>query len=246
MQKTARSRIADFGIAMATEQTRVTKAGSVLGTAAYISPEQAHGKEATPASDIYSLGVVIYQFLAGQLPYESSSLTELALKQQNEEIEPLPSLSGEISRELDRAVSCALAQDPANRYNSARKMGEALQLALAGEDVAPYAATDVQTRRLEPETAATKIIGRTAEEPMVAEATSAEPKQADTEGKKGSGVKRFFVTLLLLLLFGGGVAGAVILTSDSQQSREFKQVVEDSVEDQIQGLKDLVRDNTRK
>ncbi len=83
------TKLADFGIAKAAEQTRITQVGSVLGTAAYLSPEQARGQEAGPASDIYSLGVCAYQFLAGRLPHEYSSLTELALKQQEDAVEPI-------------------------------------------------------------------------------------------------------------------------------------------------------------
>ena len=64
------TKLADFGIAKAAELTRITQVGSVLGTAAYLSPEQAHGEEAGPASDIYSLGVCTYQFLTGRLPHE--------------------------------------------------------------------------------------------------------------------------------------------------------------------------------
>ena len=77
-------KLADFGIAKAAEQTRITQVGSVLGTAAYLSPEQARARRPAPASDIYSLGVCAYQFLTGRLPHEYSSLTELALKQQSD------------------------------------------------------------------------------------------------------------------------------------------------------------------
>ena len=82
-------KLADFGIAKATEQTGITQAGSVLGTAAYLAPEQARGEPAGPPSDIYALGVVSYQLMSGRLPYEATSLTELALKQQNEPPVPL-------------------------------------------------------------------------------------------------------------------------------------------------------------
>ncbi len=233
-------KLADFGIAKATEQTRITKAGSVLGTAAYISPEQAHGEEATQASDIYSLGVVSYQLLAGQLPHESSSLTELALKQQNEEVKPLPSLADEVSPELDRAVSRALARDPANRYEDAYSMEDALRRAMAGEDVVPIVAVDATTHRLEPETAATQVVPHAATEPRVAE-----PKRSRKSGKKRNRAGRFFATLAVLALLGGGAAAFVIYTSSSEQTRKIQEVVEDTVQDQIRGLKDLIRDNTQ-
>ena len=77
-------KLADFGIARATDQSSITQVGSVLGTAAYLAPEQARGEEAGPRADIYSLGVVAYQLLSGRLPYEAASLSELALKQQRE------------------------------------------------------------------------------------------------------------------------------------------------------------------
>jgi serine/threonine protein kinase len=78
-------KLADFGIAKAiSEESSITQVGSVLGTAAYLAPEQAAGEQAGPAADLYALGVVTYQFLSGRLPYEAQSLTELALKQQRE------------------------------------------------------------------------------------------------------------------------------------------------------------------
>ncbi|KAA0267904.1 MAG: serine/threonine protein kinase [Acidobacteria bacterium] len=84
-------KLADFGIARAAEQTRLTQVGSVVGTAAYLSPEQSRGEEATPISDVYSLGVVTYQLLTARLPYEGNSLAELAIRRENER--PLPPTS---------------------------------------------------------------------------------------------------------------------------------------------------------
>ena len=86
-------KLADFGIARATDQSSITQVGSVLGTAAYLAPEQARGEEAGPRADLYSLGVVAYQLMSGRLPYEATSLSELALKQQRESPIPLDQLN---------------------------------------------------------------------------------------------------------------------------------------------------------
>src|SRR5712692_3427068 len=118
-------KLADFGIAKATEQSSITQVGSVLGTAAYLAPEQARGEEAGPPADQYALGVVTYQMLSGRLPYEANSLTELALKQQ-ETPATLDTLVAAVCPELADAVAIALALDPTQRYRTARDMGRAL------------------------------------------------------------------------------------------------------------------------
>ncbi len=136
------TKLADFGIAKAAEQSRITQVGSVLGTAAYLSPEQARGEEAGPPSDIYSLGVCAYQFLTGRLPHEYGSLTELALKQQNDPIDPVAAGRPDVPPALDRAITLCLARQPEARYASAIELAEALDAGLRDE------ATDA-THRLE-------------------------------------------------------------------------------------------------
>src|SRR5438270_297332 len=88
---------------LADDQSSITQVGSVLGTAAYLAPEQARGEEAGPQADIYSLGVVTYQLMSGRLPYEASSLSELALMQQRESPVPLNQLNDRVTPELARA-----------------------------------------------------------------------------------------------------------------------------------------------
>ena len=116
-------KLADFGIAKAfSDESSITQVGSVLGTAAYLAPEQAAGEQAGPAADLYALGVVAYQFLSGRLPYEAQSLTELALKQQREMPPRLDELNPEVSPQLAMAVDRALALDPRQRPASADEL----------------------------------------------------------------------------------------------------------------------------
>jgi len=129
-------KVADFGIARAADAaTQLTQAGTILGTAAYLAPEQADGGEVTAAADVYGLGAVLYEALAGQPPYQAKSIAELVLRQQRGEIEPLRG----VSRGLEAAVLRALERDPERRQSSAG--------ALARELAAT--APELPTRRLE-------------------------------------------------------------------------------------------------
>src|SRR2546423_1081606 len=150
-------KLADFGIAKATEQSSITQVGSVLGTAAYLAPEQSRGDEATPRSDLYSLGVVTYQLLSGRLPYESSSLSELVLQQQQGPPPALDELNPEVPSTLAEAIAIALCAHPRARYETAKAMGDALGAAARGvpppatgsTDRWETAATSVPTPRTE-------------------------------------------------------------------------------------------------
>src|ERR687884_2324746 len=119
-------KLADFGIAKAAEQSDITKVGSVLGTAAYLSPEQARGEPAGPASDLYALGVVSYQLLAGRLPFDAPSLTALARQQETAAPTPLHEVDREIPRALSLVVARSLARTPEDRFADAAEMERAL------------------------------------------------------------------------------------------------------------------------
>ncbi len=157
-------KLTDFGIARAIEQTRITQVGSVVGTAAYLSPEQVRGDEATPATDVYALGVVLYQFLTGRLPYEGSSLAELAVRQQNEKPLPPSTYNPAVPEPLGAAVLRALAGDTRERYASADEFATGLQMGLEGEDVTTLHTSgegNTPTRVLGGDTAATRHLDRT-------------------------------------------------------------------------------------
>ena len=125
-----RARVADFGIARA-GVSEITQTGSVLGTAQYLSPEQAQGFEVTAASDLYSVGVILYEALTGRVPFEADSVVAVALKQVSEQPRPPSELNPAVSRALDAVVLRALAKEPANRFASANEFLRALDAAEA-------------------------------------------------------------------------------------------------------------------
>lgn len=119
-------KIMDFGIAMALNSTQLTQTNSVMGSVHYLPPEQASGKGATLQSDIYSMGIVMYELLTGKLPYKGDNAVEIALKQLKE---PLPDIREElpnIPQSIENIIIKATAKNPKNRYADAREMHEDL------------------------------------------------------------------------------------------------------------------------
>lgn len=130
-------KVTDFGIARAAGDSKLTMTGSVLGTAHYVSPEQANGAPLTPSSDIYSLGIVTYELLTGALPFTGESLMAVAMRHISEDV-PAPSdLNPDVPADLDDVVRRATRKDPGERFADAAEMAVALSGAL---DTAPVAA----------------------------------------------------------------------------------------------------------
>jgi len=120
--------LTDFGIARSAGAAQLTAAGSVLGTASYISPEQAMGEQATPLSDVYALGVVAYQCLAGHRPFEGDNPLEIAMRHVREAPPPLP---GDIPPSVRVIVERAMAKQPAARWPNAAAFGQVARRAAA-------------------------------------------------------------------------------------------------------------------
>jgi serine/threonine protein kinase len=115
-------KVADFGIARALEGTALTQPGTVLGTAAYLSPEQALGERVTAATDVYALGAVLYELLTGRPPLEPESLADLADKQRRPSIRPVRELAPDVPAELENLVMRCLARNPAYRPSTAGEL----------------------------------------------------------------------------------------------------------------------------
>jgi eukaryotic-like serine/threonine-protein kinase len=136
-----RAKLADFGIARIVDASTLTEAGTMLGTAAYISPEQARAEPATAAADVYAAGVILYQLLTGRLPFEAETPLELALMHANQEPPPIVSLRPDAPPRLERVATWALQKRPEDRPPD----GAALLAALA-----PARVEDDETRVLPP------------------------------------------------------------------------------------------------
>jgi serine/threonine-protein kinase len=131
-----RIKVTDFGIARA-GTSQMTEAGSIVGTAQYLSPEQARGTNVDQRSDVYSLGIVLYELLTGTVPFNGDTPVEIAMKHLSSVPEPPSAKRPEIPRDLDLIVMRALAKDPDDRYQSAEEMDADLERFLRGSAVSP-------------------------------------------------------------------------------------------------------------
>ena len=253
-------KLADFGIAKATEQSSITQVGSVLGTAAYLAPEQARGEEAGPRADLYALGVVAYQLISGRLPYEATSLTELALKQQREEPPMLDTLVAAVGPALSEAVALALALDTRERYQTAREMGRAIS---DGADGISPLESPADARGAQQATQATSVLtsgARGATGPATKAAVAprqprpgparspgvaAQPSGAASSSSKNRGPRRLAIALLSLLALGGVIAAIVAITAPAPTRVVLRNVVYNDVEQASVALKQLVSENTK-
>lgn len=126
-------KIADFGIAIALSETSITQTNTMLGSVHYLSPEQARGSMATNQSDIYALGIILYEMLSGHVPFDGESAVTIALKHFQEEIPSLRLYNHDLPQSLENAVLKATAKEIADRYKSAEEMEHDLSTALLPE-----------------------------------------------------------------------------------------------------------------
>ncbi len=135
-------KITDFGIAMALNSTQLTQTNSVMGSVHYLPPEQASGKGCTMQSDIYSMGILMYELLTGELPFRGDNAVEIALKQLKEPLPDIREKLPEIPNSIVNILKRATAKNPKNRYSDAREMLEDMKTAMsddrANEEIIEY------------------------------------------------------------------------------------------------------------
>src|SRR5919201_1855410 len=206
-----RLKVTDFGIARA-GASQMTEAGSIIGTAQYLSPEQAKGARVDQTSDLYSVGVVLYELLTGVVPFTGDTPVEIAMKHLSAMPEPPSSHRGEIPRELDKIVMRALAKDPHERYQTAEEMEADLASVARGGSVSPAT-----------EEAATAIISRPPPTPPPAPTAVTQPREPVTYTPPAAYYdydeprrRALWPWLVALLLVAGAVVGAYFLYDQIQ------------------------------
>ena len=127
-------KITDFGIAMALNATQLTQTNSVMGSVHYLPPEQANGKSATIKSDIYSLGILMYELITGSVPFKGDNAVEIALKHMKEKIPSIRKQNPTIPQSVENIVIKATAKNPRNRYDSVKEMHDDLEVCMEKEN----------------------------------------------------------------------------------------------------------------
>jgi eukaryotic-like serine/threonine-protein kinase len=219
----SRLKVTDFGIARH-GASQMTEAGSIMGTAQYLSPEQARGAPVTAASDLYSAGIVLYELLTGKVPFGGDSAIEIAMKHVNELPRPPSQLRSEIPPELDQIVLRALAKEPQDRYQTAEEFIEDLERLEAGLPISretSEAATALLaaplaggTTEVLPGEAATRVAP-----PKRPQAPPRRPPPPEYRYEEPPRKRRRFLPwlLVLLLLAAAGIAGWYVYNQIQEQ-----------------------------
>src|SRR5918998_562347 len=181
-------KVTDFGIARAASSSTMTRTGSILGTAHYISPEQAMGEPVGQRSDLYSLGVVLYEMLTGTLPYDAETSIGIAMKHVNGHLVPPRELNPEVPDGINAVTTKLLAKSPDERYANAGELIEDLERVLGGFEPVASKTTRARNRPVPPAGTATQT------------QVMAAPKRARRRGRP------WILILLLLILLLGGLA----------------------------------------
>ncbi|MDR7330630.1 serine/threonine-protein kinase [Corynebacterium guangdongense] len=205
-------KITDFGIAKAAEAVPLTRTGMVVGTAQYVSPEQAQGLEVGAASDVYSLGVVGYEMLAGSRPFTGDTGISVALSHVNDAPPPLPTSVSAPAREL---IGISLRKDPATRFADGNEMALAVSAVRLGQRPPQPASAAMQQVAREPSpTASTAMLGSVAKPTTTHPATESRGPRTPTpkvipavrKQRSGGGIA---AGLVIALLLAGAIAAAV-------------------------------------
>lgn len=202
IDKQGNVKITDFGIAMALSETSITQTNSLLGSVHYLSPEQARGGMATQKSDIYALGIVLYEMIMGKVPFDGESAVSIAIKHLQTTVPSVKEQNPDIPQSIDNIILRSTAKDPFLRYQSVEEMEKDLRTALDPErkNEAPFVFKEdnevTKTIPIIPANIMNNIENTKVSESEAAKASSEKPKK-----KKKNRKKVFWITFIVILLF---------------------------------------------
>ena len=200
-------KITDFGIAMAVNATQFTQTNSVMGTVHYLPPEQANGKSATVKSDIYSLGILMYELLTGSVPFKGDNAVEIALKHMKEKLPSIRKQNPLIPQSVENIVIKACAKNPRNRYNTVKEMHDDIVSAMAKENekkiVFEYPENDLEEPKTNTVSKPKKVVDKPNEEEKMMDK---EPVVIESKSKNKiiiilSSILVLFVVIALIFAF---------------------------------------------
>lgn len=238
-------KITDFGIAMALNSTQLTQTNSVMGSVHYLPPEQANGKGSTVKSDIYSLGILMYELLTGSVPFKGDNAVEIALKHMKEKLPSIRKQNPTIPQSIENIVLKATAKNPKNRYDTVKDMYNDLQTAMDRTNekrlVYEYPENDLEETKVVP------VITKEVKKSMVDKPSDIEDKDSSLLKEKNDKNKLPIILAVVLLVVLIALAGVYLLISN-RNVKEVKvpNVIGLTTEEAIEKIKKVGLEYTTK
>lgn len=215
-------KITDFGIAMALNSSQLTQTNSVMGSVHYLPPEQASGKGSTTKSDIYSMGIMLFELLTGKLPFKGENAVEIALKQMKDDIPSVRKINSNIPQSLENIVLKATAKNPKNRYDDVKEMYNDLKVCLNEENLnqKPYVYKYPEHELDEKDSMLQEV--KEEKEPENKKKEKPVAKKIEEPKKEKHTISTIIIVFLILVLLGGIGAILYILSPTFKKNSNVK------------------------
>lgn len=242
MDENGVAKITDFGIALAVSQSSITQTNTLLGSVHYLSPEQARGSMSTNQSDIYSLGIMLYELLTGHVPFDGESAVSIALKHFQENVPSVKKFDSRIPQALENVVLKATAKETADRYKTVTEMANDLETSMSPHraDEAPFTATSMtqDTRVITPIASSIEPVSEETMAIPLIKTDKKEPKEDEKEKPKKKKKRRWIWILLAILFFVtvGVVTATYLMTPKDVTIPDVENLTVEDATEQIEAV----------